>query len=90
MDGLLVIGVSQLVQSFARVGVMFQRAVEMMTVGFLLQPRQQRLQRRFYRADVRLIEMAMRAEAAGIDIELNDFRVFGIESAVGEFGAEQH
>ena len=85
-----VAGLGQIVEPFTRVAIVFQRFIEELAVGFLFEKRQQRAEGRFNIADQRHIHFTVGANTAGIDINLNDFRVRRVEGAIGELGAEQH
>ncbi|MNE63727.1 hypothetical protein D3C80_1590970 [compost metagenome] len=52
--------------------------------------REQSRERGFDIANQRHIDLAVRANTAGINIDLDDFRVSWIERAIGELRAEQH
>ena len=81
-------GLRQVIKPLARVAIVFQRFIEELTVGFLLKMRHQRAEGRFNIADQRHIHFTVGANTAGIDINLNDFRVRRVEGAIGELGAE--
>jgi len=59
MDRLLVVGLRQLVQTFARLAIVLNRAVEVAAIAFVRLFRQQRLQCALHIADIGLIDVTM-------------------------------
>lgn len=82
-------GFSQIVEPFSRVAIVLQRLIEEVVIGFLFQQRQQRLQRRFNIAHQRHVDLTVCADAAGVDVDLDNFRVGWVEGAIGELGTQQ-
>ena len=83
-------GFGEIVEALTRIAIIAQRLVEEFTLGFLFHQRQQRRQRGFDITDQRHIDLTVRADAAGIDINLDNFGVSWVERAVGELRTEEH
>ncbi|MNH32639.1 hypothetical protein D3C79_930960 [compost metagenome] len=89
VDRLIVIGGRQSIEILACSAVVLQRLVKKRAVALRLQLRQQGGEGGVDIAHQRHIDRAVRTDAAGVDVDLNDVGVGRVERAVGELGAEQ-
>ncbi|SAJ31330.1 Uncharacterised protein [Enterobacter cloacae] len=79
----------EIVQPLARIAIIAQGFIEEFAVRFFFQQRQQGGEGGFDIADKRHIHLAVRADAAGINVDLDNFGIRRVERAVRELGAEQ-
>ena len=87
VDGLIA-RFCQIIQPFTRVAIITERFIEELTIGFFFQMWQQGGEGGFNVANQRHIHFAVRADAGGVDINLDNFSVRRIERAIRELGAE--
>ena len=79
----------QVVQTLAGIAIVAQCFIKEFAVRFLFQQRQQGGKGGFDVAHQRHIDLAVRADAGRVDINLNDFGIRRVKRAVRELGAEQ-
>ncbi|MNC05686.1 hypothetical protein D3C75_531770 [compost metagenome] len=90
MDDFAIALLRKFVQAFAGLAIVIQCFIQEAAVCFFFQKRNQCRKCGFNIPDQRHIHFTVCSDTARVDVNLNDFRVSRIESAIRKLGAEQN